>query len=437
MSVEGGTWNNGILDPSETADLVVTIMNEGGADAENVNATLISASSGITVVDNTGSFGTVGIGNTASNTTDPFSVFASQNIPFGTPVDFSVILQSGVYMDTLDFSIVVGQSVPTDTGYYYSYYSGGPHAEAPVFDWIAIDSTQTANPGVSLDLDRNETVIVDLPFTFQYYGVDYDRISICSNGWISMDSAGTYDFSNTGIPNGDGPPGMIAGIWDYLDPAAAGQPGDIYYYHDAANNRFIVEYYMIEHYPSGGYHETFEIILHDPAHYTTPTGDGEIIVQYLSELQLATSATIGIENFSETVGVEYNYNNSYDSLAVPITNSFAIRYTTFSPTPGVQEYGKLDVTPSQTRLAVIHPNPFMRRTSISYQLATRGLVSLKVYDAAGRLVAPLAEGSMDPGFYNVSWDGRDDQGRRVPAGVYFIRFNADNHQSVQKTVLLK
>jgi hypothetical protein len=437
VSVEGGAWNNGILDPSETADLVVTIMNEGGADADNVNATLTSSSSGITIVDNAGSFGTIGIGNTASNSANPFTVYANQDIPFGTSADFAIIVQSGVYADTLDFSLVVGQSVPTDTGYYYAYYSGGPHAESPSFSWVAIDSTQSANPGVSLDLDRNETVIVDLPFTFRYYGVDYNRISICSNGWISMDSTDSYDFSNTAIPNADGPPGMVAGIWDYLDPGAAGQPGDIYYYYDTSNNRFIVEYYMVEHYPSGGYHETFEIILHDPAHYTTPTSDGEIVVQYLTELQLATSVTIGIENFGETIGIEYNYNNSYDSLAVPITNSFAIRYTTFSPTPGVEEYGKLDITPAQTRLAVIHPNPFMRRTSISYQLAARGPVSMKVYDAAGRLVSPLVEGIMDPGYYSVSWDGRDDNGRKVPAGVYFVRLNAGNYQQVQKTILLK
>jgi hypothetical protein len=160
-------------------------------------------------------------------------------------------------------------------------------------------------------------------------------------------------------------------------------------------------------------------------------------VQYLTELQRPSSVTIGIENFSEDVGVQYKCNNDYDSLAVPITNSFAIRYTTFSPTPGVEEYGKLDIRPSQSRLAVIHPNPFTHRTSISYQLATRGRASLKVYDAAGRLVSPLAEGIMDPGYYSVNWDGRDDNGRKVPAGVYFVRLNAGNYQQVQKTILLK
>jgi hypothetical protein len=437
VAVVGGTWDNGILDPSETADFVVTIMNEGGADAVNVSATLTTPSSAINIIDNTGSFGTVQPGNTASNSGDAFTVQASSLIPFGTSVDFSVIVQCGVYTDTLDFSLVIGRSVPTDTTYYYAYYSNGPHSQSPTFSWFAIDTTQTANPGVSLDLNRNETAVVNLPFTFRYYGVDYNRISVCSNGWIAMDSTDSYDFSNTGIPNADGPPAMIAGVWDYLNPGNASEPSDIYYYHDAANNRFVIEFFMIEHFPIGGHYETFEIILLDPNHYPTPTGDGEILVQYLTEIQLPTSVTIGIENESQTVGIEYHYNTYYDSLAVPITDQFAIRYTTIEPTPGIEEYGKLGNLPLQTQMSVIYPNPFMQRTTISYQIASRGRISLSIYDAAGRLVSNLTDGVMEPGYYSIHWDGYDEHQRRVPAGVYFVKLSADDYQQVVKTVLLK
>ena len=66
-------------------------------------------------------------------------------------------------------------------------------------------------------------------------------------------------------------------------------------------------------------------------------------------------------------------------------------------------------------------------------------VSLDVYDVSGRLVKCLSDGNeiKAPGNYTVSWDGRDDLGRRLPSGVYFVKFAADNHQRVQKTVLLK
>jgi hypothetical protein len=178
VSVEGGVCNNGILDPNETANLVVTIMNEGGQDAQDLTATLTTSSPDITILDNSSNYGTVATGSTATNATDPFMVYSSSAIPFGTTIDLAVCLQAGVHVDTLGFSLVVGQSPPTDSGYYYAYYSGGPYAECPVFDWIAIDSTQSANPGVSLDPAINQIFIVDLPFAFRYYGIDYQRISI-------------------------------------------------------------------------------------------------------------------------------------------------------------------------------------------------------------------------------------------------------------------
>jgi hypothetical protein len=342
-----------------------------------------------------------------------------------------------VYVDTVGFSLVVGQSVPTDTGYYYAYYSGGPYEQSPVYSWYAIDSTQTANPGVSLDLDRNETVVVGLPFTFQYYGVDYDRVSISSNGWIAMDSTGSTDFSNSGIPYGDGPAAMVAGLWDYLQPANVGGPGDVYYYYDADNHRFVVEYFRIEHYPTGGAYETFEIILYDPAYHTSPTGDGDIVVQYYDELQVPGSLTIGIENADQTVGVQYYFNGVYDSLAFPVTDGFAVKFRAEAPMPGIEEYGDAFVVPSRTLLRALAPNPFAVRAKIVYQLSEVSRVSLRVYDAAGRLVRNLAEGKSNPGYYTVLWDGRDDAGRKVSAGVYFVKFETDQYQKVAKAVLLR
>ena len=426
----------GVLYPGQTADLVLTLANEGGATAENITSTLTTSSSYITVNDSLGNFGTVAPGATGDNSADPYNITADISTPFETPVDFSVIVESGVYNDTIDFTLVVGQFVPTDTGYYYAYFPGGPPMHAPVFDWFAIDTTQTANPGVSLDLDRNQTVIVDLPFTFKYYGVDYNRISICSNGWIAMDSTASTVYANSPIPNTYGPPAMIAGLWDYLQPGTVGEPSDIYYYYDAANHRFIVEYFRVEHFPSGGYHETFEIILCDPAYYPTPTGDGEIIVQYLKAMQLPNSVTVGIEDSTQTVGIEYYRNGTYDSLAVPITDSFALKYTTHAPT-GIEEHEKLSGLPLRTMLSALYPNPSTRGMKIGYQISEPSKIDLKVYDATGRLVRTLVQGINVPGYYTMVWDARDDLNRAVPAGVYFIRFSTDDYQKVEKAVLLR
>jgi len=427
---------NGVLEPGETSDMAVRLMNDGSAAADNVSSTLISSSPFITINDGSGAFGSIDPGDTASNVGDPYSVTASSSAPHGVTADFSVIVQAGVYIDTLDFSMTIGNSVPTDTGYYYVYYSSGPHARAPVFDWFGIDTTQTANAGVSINPAMNQTIQTTLPFTFQYYGLDYDEVSICSNGWIALGSETATDFQNTSIPNTSGPEAMVAGIWDDFDPADTLQPSDVYYYNDAANHRFVIEYFRMEHRPSGNY-ETFEIMLYDPAYYPTPTGDGEIIVQYLVAMQTQDN-TVGIENFSETVGVQYFYNGTYDSLSGVITDSFALKYTTYPPeNVGIEETNVLSLIPLQTMLGAMYPNPGVRVMSIRYQVATASDVSLCVYDAAGRLVRTVVSGKCEPGYYTRVWDVRDDQGRRVPAGVYFVRFQTGEYRQIEKAVLLK
>jgi hypothetical protein len=384
-------------------------------DFSSLSSTLECASPYITINDNSGNYGSVPVDSTKENTSDPFIITASGSTPYNTEVDFSLILQDGGYIDTLDFQMIIGLSAPTDTGYYYAYYTGGLHAYTPVYNWIAIDSTQTTYPGTSLDLGDNQVAQIALPFTFTYYGVAYDTITICSEGWIAMGYQTAYDQSNTPIPSPDGPNAMIAPLWDDMDPGNAGAPSDIYYYYESNNHIFVIEYFQIEHWPSGNY-ETFEIILYDPQYYWTPTGDGEIIFQYLETWKEA-DITIGIENWAETIGIQYFLNGTYDPLAGPITNQFAIRFTTIPPggvvaleehkTSVSQNYHNVFPTVSRTGLYTIYYIPEDQRTTV-----------IKIFDAAGRLRSsdhyqyhkfrntfPLDLSDATPGIYFVEING--------------------------------
>ncbi len=91
------------------------------------------------------------------------------------------------------------------------------------------------------------------------------------------------------------------------------------------------------------------------------------------------------------------------------------------------------------RLAVgNYPNPFNPRTSIRYESPSTGLFDLKIYDVAGRLVKTLVDGEVTTGGkHTIEWDGRDDRGAPVPAGVYFARAEAAGEESCAKMVLLK
>jgi hypothetical protein len=138
----------------------------------------------------------------------------------------------------------------------------------------------------------------------------------------------TYRFGDNGtIPSSGGPKRMLAPFWDDLDPSLY---GDIYYYHDTANHRWIVEFKDCAHYESSTQRETFQVILLDPQYYPTPTGDGEILYLY-SHVTDATSNTVGMEDQTEQRGLQYLCNNTYDVNAAPLISNRALLITTKPP----------------------------------------------------------------------------------------------------------
>ncbi len=103
-------------------------------------------------------------------------------------------------------------------------------------------------------------------------------------------------------------------------------------------------------------------------------------------------------------------------------------------------YGELKTTPPPPesthidRLAsyelTAHPNPFNPSTTIEYQLAGPGNISLVVYDVNGRQVSEIARGRYDTGRYTTRWDGA-----ACATGVYYLRFTVTN--SIGGTVCYK
>ena len=83
------------------------------------------------------------------------------------------------------------------------------------------------------------------------------------------------------------------------------------------------------------------------------------------------------------------------------------------------------------------PNPFNPATTIRFYLPEWRVVTLDVYDAGGRLVRRLAEGSREKGIHSASWDGRDAAGREAGSGMYFARLKAGKEIQSRKMILLR
>jgi hypothetical protein len=67
------------------------------------------------------------------------------------------------------------------------------------------------------------------------------------------------------------------------------------------------------------------------------------------------------------------------------------------------------------------PNPFATSTTFAYRLGDWVRVRAVVFDLQGRQVRVLEDGDRWPGEHQFTWDGRDADGRQVPAGLYFVR----------------
>jgi len=81
----------------------------------------------------------------------------------------------------------------------------------------------------------------------------------------------------------------------------------------------------------------------------------------------------------------------------------------------------------ETRLDAAAPNPFWSRATIGFTLQQESRAALHVYDLAGRHVATLADHVLAAGRHERSWDGQDDSGARLNAGVYFYRLAVNGH----------
>lgn len=112
--------------------------------------------------------------------------------------------------------------------------------------------------------------------------------------------------------------------------------------------------------------------------------------------------------------------------------------------PGIEENWSKGI---QNPILQIYPNPFRQMTDIRCKMADDlrstsevecETVSLAIYDATGQLVKEFTHlTSYQSSINQVAWDGRDDSGNTVPAGVYFVYLNVGDSKRIEKVVLLR
>ncbi len=432
-TIAGGN-GNGRIDPNEFSQLYVGLQNVGYGHANGVTAILRSGDTRFVVVDSIGVWGQVMADSVKLNGGDPFVVHAF-SMPMETEIPCTLLVSAqGGYSAVVPFSVIVGairQVDPIPDGprtppLYWAYDDVDTfYTEHPGFSWVEI-----RNRGTRLSLSDDQTITIDLPTSFGpwvFYGQHYHQISICSNGWVAPGQTSVTTYSNTQLPNSSMPP-MVCLNWDDLYPPAG---GGVWYYHDTANHRFIVEYDSVRYY-SGSNYDKNQLIIYDT---TLAFGDNEFVIQYLTANQ-TSSATVGMQDPTRTIAIECMFNGAYHRGAAPIVPGRAVKFTTDGPIGIVEPGASSALFPSRLILMAV-PSLFRGRGLLRWQLPAAGFVRLAVYDVTGREIKTLIDATTPAGVFETVWDGTDNYGRNVAAGVYLCRLLTAHGETVVRSVMIR
>jgi bacillopeptidase F len=160
-----GGNGNGILEPGETAQLVVTLKNVGGANAYNTQGTVVSYDNYLSIQNETHIFGDLPPEGTASNSGSPYLLTAHDLTPPGHVATYSLIIHADGdsidFDDTLDYTIQIGTPPPPITIWEEDFeYAGGIDSFTiywtPTGNWTRTDQnshspTHSAYSGAPLD----------------------------------------------------------------------------------------------------------------------------------------------------------------------------------------------------------------------------------------------------------------------------------------------
>jgi len=352
--------------------------------------------------------------------------------------------------------------------------SGGPDA----FGYVWIDSEEPNGPDLgwidpsghtplTMSDDSNQGPF-QMAFDFPFYGQLFSTFRVSSNGFISFTSTAS-DYSNDELPSTSSPENIIAPFWDDLSPNNGGM---VYWYSDAQMT--VVSWVDVPAYDWGGGTGpfTFQVILY---------ASGRIMFQYLDMNEPLSAETVGIQDGTQTIGLQIAYNQfyAYSGLATLIKTGWLSTEPTGGTVPAggtatvsvmmdasdldINVYhGSLTITaydvngdlpqiivpvtldvrtginddnnglPQAFSLSQNYPNPFNAKTSIEFALPEAAKVDLSIYNMLGQKVTTLVSAELPAGNHSVNWDASD-----VTSGVYFYKITAGDKTEVHEMTLLK
>jgi hypothetical protein len=98
---------------------------------------------------------------------------------------------------------------------------------------------------------------------------------------------------------------------------------------------------------------------------------------------------------------------------------------------------RLREVPREYGLSQNYPNPFNSETKIGYQIPDAGFVRLVIYNTMGQVVKKLVDKQQNASYYEVVWDGKNENELSLGSGMYLVKMEAGTFSSMRKVVLIR
>ena len=338
------------LAPGIESDIKIYLKNIGNMDLNNVQLNLLHSGYSIDIIQDIADFGNILSGEVSESFINARVLIDSNTINGSTINMHASISSEEGYNQNIYFPLNVGQANINDPlgpdlyGYYMYDSNDLGYNLCPIYDWIEIDqdygglgTVLPMNDGGNGNGISTSSHAIDLPFTFKFYGIEYNQITINTNGWVTFGESNITSFRNYPIPGAGGPSPMIAAFWDDLKTSSN---AEIYKYE---SDHYLVIQWSEMRTQNNNSVETFQMVLYDDT-YLTPTGDNEIKIQYKEFNNTSTGSyggwgtplhgaycTVGIENHLSNDGLQYTFNNQYPQTSMILSDETAVFITTRNP----------------------------------------------------------------------------------------------------------
>jgi len=486
---------NGKLDPGETANLFVSVKNEGAVDATGTSAVLRTTCPYLTRVDSTSSYGTIAPGATVEG--DQFRVTASASTPPGTPAGMVAACTAGQgswqpYLETrigdvpptkrlwadhdnndMILSVTALGSIGTlgpyneGSGLKYPrnapngaiYFTGlacgngsdyvvdrwyGQPTSTSQADWRASDTLHAVIPPIAGGQEYEAVIDDGDHATPKGLTVTQWSASVADPGYRDFVVI-TYDVANLGDEPIDG---LYVGIFSDFD------------IDNTTSNRVFSDTtrrltYMTQSYD---YEYSAGIKLLSPATAANLSAiDHNVYVQPSGMITEAVKDSFlrgAIRRLNSNGSRNWSCVVSAGPFDLPVRGRAFVAFAFVGGNTQQEMLAHADSAQSwfdrsvavtepvnagdivQVTLQAV-PNPVRDRAQLRLAMPNAGRARVEVLDVEGRVVRLLADCELARGAHTLDWDGRDEAGRRVAGGVYVCRLLTAAGTVSRKAVVLR